>query len=564
MLRIEAATKPIACAIRGSPRRAITSPTSAPSEKKSRKNETERSSPAKARAASTAQKIMSMLSKLRLLGINSIPAQVGSSRAEEAVSATVLRSSRHERKELLVAAQSYDAIVIGAGQGGVPLAKVLAQSGHRTALVEREHVGGTCYNEGCTPTKTMVASAKVAYFDRRSADYGVENGAVAVDMVAVRKRKRDIVDTFREGGEQRIRETKCLDLLEGEARFTGPEELEVRLNGDDELSLTADNIFINVGARPANPPVDGLDSVPTLNSTTIMELGEVPEHLLVLGGGYVGLEFAQMFRRFGSEVTVVQRGKQLLTREDPDVAEAVAEILRQDGIEVLLQTQAERAEQTEDGRIRLTVRTPGGEDALEGSHLLAAAGRPPNTDRLNLEAAGVETDKRGFIKVNERLETSVPGIYALGDVKGGPAFTHISYDDFRIVRTNLLEGGDATIADRMVPYTVFIDPQLGRVGLSEREAREQGRNVRVARMPMSHVARALEVDEPRGMMKAVVDADTHQILGCAVLGIEGGEVMAMIQIAMMGKVPYTVLRDAIFAHPTLAESLNNLFATIEE
>jgi len=480
------------------------------------------------------------------------------------VSATVLRSSRHERKELLVAAQSYDAIVIGAGQGGVPLAKVLAQSGHRTALVEREHVGGTCYNEGCTPTKTMVASAKVAYFDRRSADYGVENGAVAVDMVAVRKRKRDIVDTFREGGEQRIRETKCLDLLEGEARFTGPEELEVRLNGDDELSLTADNIFINVGARPANPPVDGLDSVPTLNSTTIMELGEVPEHLLVLGGGYVGLEFAQMFRRFGSEVTVVQRGKQLLTREDPDVAEAVAEILRQDGIEVLLQTQAERAEQTEDGRIRLTVRTPGGEDALEGSHLLAAAGRPPNTDRLNLEAAGVETDKRGFIKVNERLETSVPGIYALGDVKGGPAFTHISYDDFRIVRTNLLEGGDATIADRMVPYTVFIDPQLGRVGLSEREAREQGRNVRVARMPMSHVARALEVDEPRGMMKAVVDADTHQILGCAVLGIEGGEVMAMIQIAMMGKVPYTVLRDAIFAHPTLAESLNNLFATIEE
>src|SRR5215211_3902473 len=413
MLRIEAATKPIACAIRGSPRRAITSPTSAPSEKKSRKNETERSSPAKARAASTAQKIMSMLSKLRLLGINSIPAQVGSSRAEEAVSATVLRSSRHERKELLVAAQSYDAIVIGAGQGGVPLAKVLAQSGHRTALVEREHVGGTCYNEGCTPTKTMVASAKVAYFDRRSADYGVENGAVAVDMVAVRKRKRDIVDTFREGGEQRIRETKCLDLLEGEARFTGPEELEVRLNGDDELSLTADNIFINVGARPANPPVDGLDSVPTLNSTTIMELGEVPEHLLVLGGGYVGLEFAQMFRRFGSEVTVVQRGKQLLTREDPDVAEAVAEILRQDGIEVLLQTQAERAEQT-DSKIQLTVRTPEGARTLEGSHLLAAAGRPPNTDTLNLEAANVETDKHGFVKTSERLETNVPGIYAMG------------------------------------------------------------------------------------------------------------------------------------------------------
>jgi pyruvate/2-oxoglutarate dehydrogenase complex dihydrolipoamide dehydrogenase (E3) component len=295
-----------------------------------------------------------------------------------------------------------------------------------------------------------------------------------------------------------------------------------------------------------------------------MELDEVPDHLLVLGGGYVGLEFAQMFRRFGSEVTVVQRGRQLLSREDADVAEAVAEILREDGIEVLLETRAERAEQTEDGTIRLTIRTPEGESTLEGSHLLVAAGRPPNTDQLNLEAAGVETDKRGFIKVNERLETNVPGIWALGDVKGGPAFTHISYDDFRIVRTNLLEGGNATINDRMVPYTIFIDPQLGRVGLSEEEAREQSRNVRVAKMPMSHVARALEVDEPRGVMKAVVDAETHQILGCAVLGIEGGEVMAMIQIAMMGGVPYTVLRDAIFAHPTLAESLNNLFATIDE
>jgi pyruvate/2-oxoglutarate dehydrogenase complex dihydrolipoamide dehydrogenase (E3) component len=458
----------------------------------------------------------------------------------------------------------YDAIVIGAGQGGVPLARTLAQAGRKTALIEREHVGGTCYNEGCTPTKTMVASAKVAYVDRRSADYGVENGPVKVDMVAVRRRKRDIVDDFRAGGERRIQDTEGLDLVWGEARFTGPEELEVRLNDGDELRLGAENIFINVGSRPADPPVEGLDSVPTLNSTTIMELDEVPERLLVLGGGYVGLEFAQMFRRFGSEVTVVQLDKQLLSREDADVAEAVADILRQDGVEVLLEAPARRAEQTGDRRIRLTIRTPEGERTLEGSHLLAAAGRSPNTERLNLKAAGVETDSRGFIKVNERLETDVPGIWALGDVKGGPAFTHISYDDFRIVKTNLLEGGGATTAERMVPYTIFIDPQLGRVGLSEADAREQGRNIRVAKMPMSHVARALEVDEPRGMMKAVVDADTHQILGCAVLGIEGGEVMSMMQIAMVGNVPYTVLRDAIFAHPTLAESLNNLFATIEE
>jgi pyruvate/2-oxoglutarate dehydrogenase complex dihydrolipoamide dehydrogenase (E3) component len=462
-----------------------------------------------------------------------------------------------------VDAQHYEAVVIGAGQGGVPLARTLAQAGRTVALVEREHVGGTCYNEGCTPTKTMVASAKVAYLDRRSADYGVKNGPVTVDMAAVRQRKRAIVNDFRNGGERRIQDTEGLDLLKGEARFIGPEELEVRLKDGDGLRLTAENIFIDVGARPANPPIEGLDSVPTLNSTTIMELEEVPEHLLVLGGGYVGLEFAQMFMRFGSEVTVVQRDRHLLTREDADVAEAVAEILRQDGVEVLLETRAQRAGQAEDGRIQLTVETPEGESTLEGSHLLVAAGRLPNTDRLNLEAAGVETDEHSFIKVNERLETSAAGIYALGDVKGGPAFTHISYDDFRVIKTNLLEGGDATISGRMVPYTVFMDPQLGRVGLSEAEARDQGRNVRVARMPMSHVARALEVDEPRGVMKAVVEADTHQILGCAVLGIEGGEIAAMIQIAMMGKVPYTVLRDTIFTHPTLAESLNNLFATID-
>ena len=459
--------------------------------------------------------------------------------------------------------QHYDAVVIGSGQGGNPLATALAQAGRKTALVEREHVGGTCINEGCTPTKTMVASAKVAYFDRRSADYGIQNGPVTVDMTKVRRRKRDLVESFRGGSEQRIKETEGLDLLMGEASFSGPKELEVRLNGGETLQLTADDIFINVGARPADPPVEGLHTVPTLNSTTIMELDEVPEHLLVLGGGYVGLEFAQMFRRFGSEVTVVQRGKQLLSREDTDVADAVAEILREDGIEVLLETQARRAEQGDDGRIQLTVHTPEDERMLEGSHLLTTAGRPPNTDLLHLEATGVETDKRGFVKTNERLETNVPGIYAMGDVKGGPAFTHISYDDFRIIRTNLLEGGDASIADRLVPYTVFIDPQLGRVGLSEQEAREQDRNVRVAKMPMSHVARALEVDEPRGMMKAVVDADSGQILGCAVLGIEGGEVMAMMQIAMLGKVPYTALREAVFSHPTLAESLNNLFATVE-
>ena len=460
--------------------------------------------------------------------------------------------------------QHYDAVVIGSGQGGNPLAGALAGAGHKTAVIEREHVGGTCINEGCTPTKTMVASARVAYLDRRSADYGVRNGPVTVDMVEVRRRKRDIVETFRSGNEQRLEDAENLDLIRGEARFTGPKELEVRLDDGESAQLTAENIFINVGARPGGVPVDGLDAVLTLDSTTIMELDEVPEHLMVLGGGYVGLEFAQMFRRFGSEVTVVQRGPQLLSREDTDVAEAVAEILREDGVAVLLETEAQSVRQDESGGIQLTVNGPDGEDTISGSHLLVAAGRPPNTDLLNLEAAGVETDKRGHVKVNERLETNVPGVYALGDVKGGPAFTHVSYNDYQVIEANLLNGGDATIADRLVPYTVFMDPQLGRVGLGEAEAREQGRDVRVASMPMSHVARALEMDESRGMMKAVVDAGTGEILGCAVLGIEGGEIMAMIQIAIMGKLPYTALRDGMFAHPTLAESLNSLFATVEE
>jgi pyruvate/2-oxoglutarate dehydrogenase complex dihydrolipoamide dehydrogenase (E3) component len=459
--------------------------------------------------------------------------------------------------------QHYETVVIGSGQGGNPLAGALAGAGRKTAVIEREHVGGTCINEGCTPTKTMVASAKVAYLDRRSSDYGVQNGPVDVDMVEVRRRRRDIVDSFRGGSEQRLEDAGNLDLIRGEARFTGQKVLEVRLDEGETLQLTADNVFINVGARPGGVPVEGIETVPALNSTTIMELDEVPDHLLVLGGGYVGLEFAQMFRRFGSEVTIVQRGSQLLAREDADVAEAVAEILDEDGIQVLLETEAQSARLDESGGIQLTVSGPDGERTLSGSHLLVAAGRPPNTDLLNLEAAGIETDQRGFIKVDDRLETNVPGVYALGDVKGGPAFTHVSYDDYRVLQANLLDGGGATIADRLIPYTVFIDPQLGRVGLSETEAREQGRNVIVGTMPMGYVARALEMDESRGMIKVVVDAGTGLILGCAVLGIEGGEIMAMIQIAIMGGLSYTALRDGMFAHPTLAESLNTLFASVD-
>jgi pyruvate/2-oxoglutarate dehydrogenase complex dihydrolipoamide dehydrogenase (E3) component len=455
----------------------------------------------------------------------------------------------------------YDAVVIGAGQSGGPLASALARAGWKTAIVEREHVGGTCINVGCTPSKTMVASARAAYVARRGADYGVHNGPVSVDMVTVRQRKRAIVESFRSGREQRLRETPGLDLLMGEARFTGPRTLAVQmLDGTDRL-LGADVMVINTGDHTLVPSLPGLGTIPALTSTSIMELDTVPDHLLVMGGGYVGLEFGQMFRRFGSRVTIVQRGRQLLDREDPDIAGAVAEILRQDGVEILLSTSALRVEQGDEGAIRLAVAGPEGEQQLEGSHLLVATGRAPNTDRLNPQAAGVEMDAHGAIRVNDRLETNVQGIYAMGDVKGGPAFTHISYDDYRILRANLIERGSAGITGRLVPYTVFIDPQLGRVGLTETEAREQRRRIRVA--SMNEVARALEVDEPRGVMKVVVDAVSGQILGCAILGIEGGEIMAMLQMAMMGNLPYTVLREAIFAHPALAESLNNLFGTFE-
>ncbi|HTI15391.1 MAG TPA: mercuric reductase [Dictyobacter sp.] len=460
-------------------------------------------------------------------------------------------------------AKHYDSIVIGSGQAGGPLSSALAQSGRKTALIEREHVGGTCINEGCTPTKTMVASARVTYLARRGADYGVHTGPIAVDMKTVRKRKRDIVESFRSSSQRRIDATEGLDFYADAAHFIGPKMLEITQSGGDTQQITADEIFINVGARPSMLSIPGIEKIPVLNSTSIMELDVVPEHLLIIGGGYIGLEFGQMFRRFGSYVTIIQHGSHLLAREDDDVADEVAHIMREDGLELLFNTETLHVEQLAPDCIQLTVRTPQGEMSLIGSHLLAAAGRTPNTDTLRPEASGIQTDKRGFIPTNERLETNVPGIYALGDVKGGPAFTHISYDDFRIIRTNLLEGGNATIRNRLVPYTVFIDPQLGRIGLSETDARTQGRHIQVAKMPMNYVARALELDESRGFMKIVVDADSKQILGAAVLGIEGGEVMAMLEIAMMGQLPYTTLRDAVFAHPTLAESLNNVFTSFE-
>lgn len=457
--------------------------------------------------------------------------------------------------------ERYDAAIIGTGQGGFPLAKALAAAGWRTAIIERGDVGGSCVNVGCTPTKTMVASARVAHLVGRAGDYGVQTGPVSIDLRKVRERKRAIVADFRDGSRRSLERTANLDLLLGQARFIGPKALEIALNEGTTRQLSADKVFINTGTRPRVPQIQGLDTIPWLDHASIMELSEVPERLIVLGGGYVGLEFGQLFRRFGSEVVLVQRHAQLLPQEDLDVAQELANILQGEGVEVLLGAEAISASVGPTGRTQLRVKTPAGQRTVEGSHLLVAIGRAPNSD-LNLEAAGVETDDRGFVKHNQRLETTAPDVYVIGDVKGGPAFTHISYDDYRVLKANLLDGGDATIAGRLVPYTVFTDPQLGRVGLTERQAQAQGVRIRVAKLPMTHVARALETDETRGFMKAIVEANSDRILGCAVLSVEGGEVMSVMQMAMLGGLPYTSIRDGVFAHPTLAESLNNLFMAL--
>jgi pyruvate/2-oxoglutarate dehydrogenase complex dihydrolipoamide dehydrogenase (E3) component len=456
----------------------------------------------------------------------------------------------------------FDAIVIGSGQGGNPLAEALAGAGRKTAVIERKHIGGTCVNEGCTPTKTMVASARVAYLARRGAEYGVKTSSLTIDLPTIRQRKRDIVNQFRTANEKGLASTANLEVIWGDAKFTGERTVEVALKDGGKRTVTAEQIFINTGTRATTPKIDGLENVAFLDNLSIMELDKVPEHLVVVGGGYIGVEFAQMFRRFGSQVSIVHRGQQLLDREDADIATEIESIFAEDGIAVQLNAMVSGVSKTGD-EISLTFTANNVAKTINGSHLLIATGRKPNTDTLNCAAAKIETDEHGFIRANERLETSAAGVFVIGDVKGGPAFTHISYDDFRILKGNLLDGREMSTTDRMVPYAVFIDPQLGRIGLTEHEAREQGRKIKVAKMPMSSVARALEMAEARGVMKVVVEADSGQILGAAILGIEGGEIASMLQIAMIGKLSYTALRDGTFSHPTLSEALNNVFKKLE-
>ena len=455
-----------------------------------------------------------------------------------------------------------DTIIIGSGQAGKPLAFALAAAGRKVALIEREHVGGTCINVGCTPTKTMVASARVAYLARRAHEYGVSAGPVEVDMAAVVTRKQAIVERFRNYSTQKLQATEGVDLIFGAARFVDSHTVEVALNDGGTHRLTAPRFVINTGGAPLIPDIPGLDRVPYLDSTSVQNLAAVPRHLIVIGGGYIGLEFGQMFRRFGADVTIVQREDRLVPREDPDVTDEVAKVLRQDGIRIETSAAVEHVS-GQAGAIGVRFTRDGTTHTIDGSHLLVAIGRKPNTASLDLPAAGVRTNGAGFIEVTDKLETSAPGIFAVGDVKGGPAFTHISYDDFRILRDRWLHGIDARVGDRFVPNTMFTDPQLAGVGLTETEARKRKLDIRVARLGMNGVARALEMSESRGLIKVIIDAKSEQILGATVFGIEGGELMSMLQIAMAGKLPYTVLKEMIFAHPTLAEGLNNVFLALD-
>ncbi len=458
----------------------------------------------------------------------------------------------------------YDAIVIGAGQAGGPLAKKLALAGKKTLLVEKRWIGGTCVNDGCTPTKTWVASAKMAYLAAHSGPLGVKIKDFSVNMPKIKKRKDDIVHQFRNGSQKGLEATKKLDILFGEAVFIGGKTISVKPKSGKKKEFTAELIFLNTGASPFIPAIEGLKDIDYLTSTTILDLESIPEHLVIIGGNYIGLEFGQMFRRFGSKVTVIEKSPRIVSREDEDVSDELDKILKAEDIVIYTNANTTNFVQKKSGKITVTVEIGDKEEQIKCSHVLIAVGRVPQTAGLNLAATGVETDERGNIKTNDYLETNVKGIYVLGDVKGGPAFTHISYNDYTIVYRNLVEGQHLSIKDRLVPYCMFTDPQLGHVGLSETDAKKAKLKFKVAKLPMEYVARAIETGDTRGFMKAIVDPDTKKILGATILGPEGGEIMTMLQLAMEGGLTYEQIRYFVFAHPLYAESLNNLFMSLDQ
>ena len=451
----------------------------------------------------------------------------------------------------------FDAIVIGTGQAGKPLSFALADLGWKVALIERGELGGSCINTGCTPTKTMVASAQVAHYARDATRWGVRASDVSVDMPAVMARKNRVVENAHKSIQKRIDDRPSIKLVRGPARFIAPHQVQVGAE-----VFESEKIFINTGTRPAIPHIPGLDSIPFLTNATIIELQTVPEHLLVLGGGYIGLEFGQMFRRFGSRVTIIHNRERVLPSEDPDIVSALQTALEAEGIVLRMNVETKRVE-NRNGTTDLTLESGGASETLQGSHLLVATGRRPNTDDLGLEAAGVLTDARGYIKVNGRMETNVSGIWALGDVKGGPAFTHISYNDYQIAYANIIEGKNLSIENRYLPYALFTDPPLGRVGITETEARASGRKFKMGTYPMSSVARAIERDETAGLMKIIVDAQSDRILGAAILGSEGGETVQILGAMILADAPYTVLKGAVYIHPTLAEGFFGLLESVK-
>jgi pyruvate/2-oxoglutarate dehydrogenase complex dihydrolipoamide dehydrogenase (E3) component len=443
---------------------------------------------------------------------------------------------------------TYDAIIIGTGQSGPALARRLVAAGRNVAVIERKLFGGTCVNTGCTPTKTLAASAYVAHVARRASDYGVRiEGSVSVDMKEVMARKNAVVAAFRDGVERSLKALQGCTVYEGHGRFVA--EKKVAVNGSE---LAADQIFINVGARAAIPPIAGLDQVPFLTNSSMMEIDFLPSHLVILGGSYVGLEFAQVYRRFGSEVTVIELGPRLISREDQDVSQAIAGFLREEGIDVRVDSKVIGVEKQENS-ITVKIESAGRVSQIAGTHMLIATGRRPNTDDLGLDKAGIAADARGYIQVDDQLRTNISGIWAMGDCNGRGAFTHTSWNDFQIVAANLLDNDQRRVSDRITAYALYTDPPLGRAGMTESEVRKSGKSALISTMAMKDVARAFERGETKGFMKVLVDRDNKQILGASFLAVEGDEVIHCVLDIMYAKAPYTVIQRAMHIHPTVSE-----------
>jgi len=459
--------------------------------------------------------------------------------------------------------KKYDAIIIGAGQSGMPLSKKISAKGLSVALIEKRAIGGTCINDGCSPTKTMVASARIAHLVGRAGDYGINVKEFSIDQKTIKARKDHIVETFRGGAVKSLEKAENIAIILGEAFFKDTNKITVKREGQDDLEIAGDKIFINTGSSPFIPKIEGLKETPYLTSTSIMELEETPDHLIILGGGYIGLEFGQMFNRFGSKVTIIDKAPRLVPKEDKDVCEEISKLFEEEGITTKLGASVSKVT-FGDKQFKVFFEGKDGGESVQGSHLLVATGRKPNTQNLGLQEVGVNLTEMGHVDVNPTFETSVQNIYALGDVAGSPPFTHMAYNDAHIAFRSIYEGDkEISSKDRLLPYCVFIDPQLARIGLNEQKATEKGIPYAVGKFFMKHAGRALETDETDGFFKVLVDPKSKQILGATILSLDGGEVMAVLQMAMVGEVTYDKIQNLPIAHPTLAESLNNLMMQIE-